>query len=413
MLRNILKKYHNAFSGLPREVWLLAMVLFINRSGSMVLAFLTLYATQQLGMETNEAGWLISVFGIGSLAGSYLGGKYCERFGTIRLQTVCLFLSVPAYLILPLWTSWFSLAISLFFLSVLTNAVRPANATAIAKLTTGENRTRAFALQRIAANFGFSFGPAIGGRLAGINYNLLFIVDAGTTFLAGIALLYFFRFQRVGTELDDKRNQTIKTSPLNDKPYVLYLTLMFISGLVFFQFMSTYPLYLKEHFKLEEAQIGNMFAVNTLVIVVFEMVLIDSIKRFSLLPVIGFGNFLICLGFGMMPLGATSFYCVIAMLVLTLGEMLSMPQAMGFVVSRSQAENVGPYVAWFSLTNSLAFIIGPAIGTVLYAWDQDILWYACLMLGVVVLIAFLLLARFIRDKPKGLAENSGDCKDDF
>src|SRR5688572_21152309 len=246
MIQSTLQRYRAAYNGLPREVWLLAIVLFVNRAGTMVLPFMTLYLTSQLGMTEALAGRLIGVYGIGAVCGAYLGGRLAGKVGAIRLQTVCMFLTVPGFCLLPLWESWPAIAASLFGLSVVAEAVRPANATSITQFTAPENRTRAFALQRLAANLGFSFGPAVGGVLATLNYSLLFVVDALTTLAAAVALLLFFRMQPAAPAAVVDPRPLAVSSPLKDGPFLAFLVLMLLSVTVFCQFGSTYPLYLRD-----------------------------------------------------------------------------------------------------------------------------------------------------------------------
>ena len=412
MFRYTINRYRAAFAGLPREIWLLSGVLFVNRCGSMVLPFLTLYLTSQLEMSEAAAGRMVSVYGLGSILGVYFGGRLTTAIGAVRLQTVCMLLAVPGFLILPLWQNWHSMAISLFMLSLVNEAVRPANATAIAKLSTIENRTRAFGLQRLAANLGFSFGPAIGGLLATIDFRLLFVVDAGTTLVAGILLLAFFRMRRIEGEAPTRVGGPTNAGPLKDRIFVAFLLLTLANAIVFFQLGSTYPLYLRDHFRFTKPLIGLMFAVNTIVIVAFEMILVDSIKKWSLMRTIGAGSLLSCLGLGMLPFGNTGLFCVAAMLVLTVGEMLSFPISASFVANRARPGNEGSYMGWYTLIFSVAAVLGPGIGSAIYQVNRDALWIAGLAVGVVVFIGFELLALRLRaDKAQGENERDGDQQD--
>src|SRR5688572_29748277 len=125
MLHAMISRYRTAYAGLPREVWWLALVLFVNRSGAMVLPFLTLYLTRKLEFSEALAGWMVSVYGIGAVCGAYLGGRLSERFGAIRFQTVCMFLAAPGFVFIPLWQTWPAIAANLFAVSLIAEAVRP------------------------------------------------------------------------------------------------------------------------------------------------------------------------------------------------------------------------------------------------------------------------------------------------
>ena len=196
MVRKIALAYRDAYSGLSPEVWVLSIALLINRCGSMVLAFLTLYLTQRLGFTILEAGAIFSVYGLGSMAGVYLGGRLVQPLGAVRVQMLGLILSVPVYFLMPTLTSWTSIATGMFFLSMVVSSVRPANGVAIAQFSDPSLQTRAFGLQRMAGNLGFSIGPAIGGVLAEIDFVWLFIVDGISTGVGGLFLLWFFGFGR-------------------------------------------------------------------------------------------------------------------------------------------------------------------------------------------------------------------------
>ncbi|MEJ2055197.1 MAG: hypothetical protein P8X42_14875, partial [Calditrichaceae bacterium] len=66
MISNIYHTYIAAYKGLPKSVWLLSLVILVNRSGSIILFFLVLYLTNQLNYTVSEAGRMISVYGLGS-----------------------------------------------------------------------------------------------------------------------------------------------------------------------------------------------------------------------------------------------------------------------------------------------------------------------------------------------------------
>lgn len=397
MLQFTLQRYRSAYGGLPREAWLLAIVMFVNRAGTMVLPFMTLYLTSQLGMSEALAGRLLSVYGLGAVCGAYAGGRLAARWGAIRVQTTCMLLTVPGFALLPWAQSWQAMAALLFGLSLVNEAVRPANAAAVTQFTSPEKRMRAFALQRLAGNLGFSCGPALGGVLAEIDFGLLFAVDALTSLAAAVALATFFPWRRVGGAAEVDRESAIHVSPLRDGPFVAFLLLMLLSMMVFNQFGSTYPLFLRDHFGMDKPSIGLMFAVNTTVIVLVEMLLLDAIKHWPVVRTIGWGCFLSCVGWGVLPFGTTTAFAVAAMLIVTVGEMLSFAMSAGFVANRSRAGGESAYLGWYMVMFATASVIGPGVGGALYQRDPNAVWYAALGVGAAVLVGFLLLAARLRE----------------
>lgn len=85
--------YKNAYSGLTHRMWLLSLVMLINRSGTMVLAYMTLYC-QYKGFSIEQGGLVVAVYGIGAVAGAMMGGKLSDVFGFYNMQFAALFCGV-------------------------------------------------------------------------------------------------------------------------------------------------------------------------------------------------------------------------------------------------------------------------------------------------------------------------------
>ncbi len=398
MVRSIALAYRDAYGGLSKEIWILSIALLVNRCGSMVLAFLTLYLTTKLGFSMPQAGAIFSVYGLGSVTGSYLGGKLVRPVGAVRVQIIGQLVSVPLFLLIPVFTSWIGVAISIFLLSIFVECVRPANNVAVTQFTSPELHTRAFGLQRMAVNLGFSIGPAIGGVLAEFDFFWLYVFDGVSTGLGAIVLIRFFGFQKYTKNGELAAKQKLAESdtggsPLADPLFLFFLFLLLLVSIVFFQFHATVPKYYEDHFGLSKPQIGLLFSVNTLIIVVFEMLLLNFVKRFSMLRIIGWGSLFSCLGFGIMPLSQAAWFALLSMVIVTIGEMFLFPLATGFVANRSDGRDRGMYMGWFAMTFSVACIIAPALGTAIYDINQDLLWYGCNAVGLFTLAGFYWLAR--------------------
>ena len=184
----LLQLYVRAFSGLPRKVWLLSLVMVVNRSGAMVIAFLSVYLVNSMGYSATDAGWVMGAFGAGGIVGNYVGGLLNDRYGSWHIMVFSLIVSGFLHILIGQITDFWPLCILVFITSMVADAFRPANRAAIAVYADTEHLTQAYGLQRLAANLGFSIGPALGGLLIGLyGYEILFWAD-GLTFLAAAAL---------------------------------------------------------------------------------------------------------------------------------------------------------------------------------------------------------------------------------
>jgi predicted MFS family arabinose efflux permease len=397
VIRRLFQNYLDAFRGLPQAAWLISAILLINRSGTMVLPFWALYCTQERSLSPSDAGMLLAIYGVGGIVGSYLGGVWSSRFGPMYVQAGSLALTSVGFVMLMYAESWLAMVASLLFLSVSAESCRPASASATAALCPPEKHSRAFALNRLAINMGMTLGPTLGGFLAERDFQLLFIVDAATCFAAAVlATALAFRKSLKITLAAEREAGAKAKGPWHDVPFLISVALLFLVALAFFQLMGTYTLYLREHYGMKESRIGLLFAVNTVVIVLTEMWLIQTVERLNKLKVMAWGSLLSCLGFGLIQFGGTFAFAIFSVLVWTLGEMLCSPVAAAYVSGRATDANRGTYLGIYTMTFAAAFVFAPALGTLIYERDPSLVWNGCTVLGVATFVGYWLLARWDR-----------------
>ena len=396
-LARLISAYRASFSGLSRDVWLLAGALLVNRSGTMVLPFLSLYLTRDLGLPTARAGLVIGCFGLGSMVGSYLGGWLSDRMDPLKVQQLSLFLSGVGFLAFIRLESLTSLIAGVFSLAVISDAFRPALMAAVAHSSGTENRARAFALIRLAANLGMAVGPAVAGMLAAYGYGWIFVGDALTCWAAAVMLLITFKPGSVARTLERNRDKNSDDSPWRDPPFLALMFLVILLAMTFFQVWSTVPLYLQSFFGMTERQIGLLLALNAGLIVATEMLLVRAVEGHDRMRVVGLGALMVCAGLALLPFGPWSFVAVLSMIVLTFGEMLSMPFTNAVVAERAGSGSVGRYMGAFSLAFSTAFVLGPIAGTAIYQnLGPETLWLGIGTLGIFLAFAFASLSRPLR-----------------
>ena len=375
--------------------WMLSLVILINRSGSVVLFFLVLYLTSQLEFTVGEAGRMISVYGLGALAGSYLGGWLSDRIGVIRVMVFSLILGAIGYIVLCYTKEPLLITIVLFIVAIVVEAFRPANSAALAMVCSPDVRARGFALNRMAVNLGVTIGPAVGGFLALLSYALLFWFDALTCIVASIFLIFLFKNSEIMHIKTNHETDAETKKPWKDHFYLILLFLLFLTGIIFVQLMNTWPLYLKTYYKLIEDQIGILYAINGIIIVLMELPLIHSVEKKRTLKIMAVGAILFAGGFGILPLSTSYLFAAISVIIWTFGEMLVFPLVTGLIANRASDETRGQYMGMFSFTFSLAFVIGPALGSWIYDnLGPTSLWTGSSVLGILVMIGLLCLEKY-------------------
>ena len=396
MLSRTFSLYRNAYSGLSRSTWLLSVVMLVNRSGTMVIPFMTIYLTQPaMGYSIGQAGIVMGIFGAGAVCGGYIGGKLTDKFGFHPVQFFALAGGGILFIVLGMVKSYPLICLVTFLLSMVNDAFRPANSTAIAHYSKEENRTRSYSLNRLAINLGWAVGGALGGILASIDYHLLFWTD-GLTNIAAAVLLKYFLTPVNETEVHVKKESvpTGSSSAFRDKGYLIFTVITVLFAICFFQLFTTLPVYYKQALNIKEIFIGMLMALNGVIITIVEMVLIFKLEgtRKNVL-FIRDGFLLTALSFLLLNiLPESSITAVFCMVLVTFGEMLALPFMNSFWISRATPSNRGQYAGLYTIAWSTAQVVGPSGGAqIVQHFGFRILWWVIGGLCVVTALSVRLL----------------------
>jgi predicted MFS family arabinose efflux permease len=385
LLQTVVATYKRSFSGLSRETWLLASVILINRCGFMAVPFMSLYVTQHLHRPASDAGLIITLFGVGSIAGAATGGALTDRIGHRPIQIGALTIGGALFLVFSTITYFPTLCILSLVIAFFTESFRPANFAATHTYAKPGTNTRSYALNRLAMNIGWAVGSGIGGLLASIDYRLLFIIDGSISIIAGGAILLLLPAAKIVAGIK-KVASTVKRRPWQDALFLRFMMITTLFATCFFLMFRIGPLFFKEQWHLNESVIGLLLGLNGVVIALFEMVLISRLEKrrhpldFALIGALLLGGSYLFL---MLPVTMALTAGILSMLLFTAGEMFALPFINSFVISRTDETNRGQYAAGYTLCWSCAQVVGPAGGFLL----AERLGYNTLWMLLCVLLA--------------------------
>lgn len=414
MLTATLQLYKNAYTGLSRKTWYLSLVMLINRSGTMVVPFMTIYATQQLHFSITQAGFVMGLFGVGAIVGAFIGGRITDKFGFYPMQIASLMSGGFMFIITGYMQTFASLCISTFILSVCNESFRPANATAIAFYSKEENRTRSYSLNRLAINLGWAVGGALGGFLASVSYDLLFWVDGCTNIAASFLLLKLLPYVKSGSRHIKQKETIISKPAYRDTVYVLFLILTILFATCFFHLFTILPVFYKTAWQLNEQFIGILMALNGVIIVLIEMILIYKLEgKRPNTSFIQRGVIMVGIGYALINvLPASAWAAVLSMTVVTLGEIFSMPFMNSFWISRTSGNNRGQYAAMYTIAWSVAQIAAPTLGSQVAARiSYAALWWLVAVVCIVTGIGFMSLGKRISNEAAKKTQGGKEIKD--
>lgn len=400
MILRFLKLYQNSFKGLSTQVWWLSLITLINRSGTMVIPFLSLYLTENLKFTLSNVGWIMTAFGLGSVCGSWLGGKLSNKFGFYKVMFWSLVLSGLMFIGLQFITSFIGICIAIFFIMLVADTFRPALFVAVAAYAKPENRTRAVTLVRLAINLGFSLGPAVGGLIIyHSSYAGLFWIDGITCILAGLLFFYVLSERKASNKIKEEE-KGVKGSPYKDKAYLVFLGVLLLVGFTFMQYFSTIPLYYNDVHHLSEKEIGWLMSLNGILIFLLEMPLVSYYEneRFSKYRILAISVLLFALSFLVLNVSGWVGMLAIGMVLMSVAEMLNFPFSNSFAMKRAaQFNNQGDYMALFTMTFSIAHIFGHNSGMQLVAhFGYETTWYIMATLLLISILGLVWLRNMIK-----------------
>jgi len=377
--------------GLPREVWLLFATNLINRTGMMVLPFLVLYLTRELGFSPARAGAMLAVYGASAIVFGPMGGRLSDRIGALRVMRASLIASGFALLVFPVAKSFAAVAAMTVLWAGCGEMFRPASLAAITHVVAPEQRRQAFALNRLAINLGMSIGPALGGFLATVSFRAMFAVDAVTTLLAGAVLLLtpWRAFSGVNSEATAREGDTVGPATIfHDRFFLIFLGGVFLVGIVFFQHESALPLYLVQYLGLSPAFYGLLFTINTLLIVALEVPINTATAHWPNTRLLIIGCLLFAVGFGALGVIASPAGVIATVVVWTFGEMMLFPAISAHMAEIAPENRRGVYMGAYSMSLSLALTVGPWMGTQLLAALGPVnVWSVMFGLGVLAAVS--------------------------
>lgn len=364
---------------LPRSYWILFSGTLINRFGHFVMPFLALYLKRE-GFDAWVTGASLAAYGAGALVANLIGGYCADRIGrkpTILFSCASAVLSMLALSQAHAAASIIALSGSVGLASAM---YFPASSALLADLIPARLRIRAFACQRLAVNLGFALGMMTAGALAAHSFLLLFIIDAATTAVLGLMVL--FGLPEGGRASSGTAGWGVALGAMrHNKPYLRAVFASFCIAVVFWQLSSTWGLHVTGVGGYSEKTYGWLMAINGLMIVGLELPLTSLTRRFAAPRVMAAGYLLVGLGIGLSALGGALPLLVAVMVLFTLGEMTALPVAHSFIANLAPDDMRGRFMGVLGVAWSSATMLGPAAGLALFGYSPALLWLGCLGLG--------------------------------
>ncbi len=405
-------RLERVYAEYPRAFWTLSAITFVDHlGGALLYPFFALYITSRFGVGMTEVGVLFAIFSLSSFVGSMLGGGLTDRMGRKGMLIFSLISTSFSSVLMGLVTSlgqFFALAL---IVGVFTEAGGPARQAMVADLLPEEKRAQGYGVIRVAFNLSAAIGPAIGGFIAGYSYLFLFIADAIISSISAVLVWRMLPETRpapAAGATQESMGQTFRGygGVLRDSLFMLFLAASILIGFTYMNLNTTLGVYLRDFQGVAESGYGLLLSLNAAMVVLMQFPITRRIEGYSPMHILALGAGLYGIGFGMYGFVSSYALYMLAMVILTIGEMLIAPVGQAVVAHFAPEDMRGRYMAVFGFSFGIPYGVGPYLaGLVIDNADPRLLWWTAGMVAFVAAGMFL----WLRPKTGALVERGASA----
>ncbi|MBN2499684.1 MAG: MFS transporter, partial [Anaerolineales bacterium] len=267
-----------------------------------------------------------------------------------------------------------------------------------------EKRAEGFGILRVVANLSWIIGPTIGGLVFTRSPLVLFVADAITSLIMAAIILV-----RIPETMPEKSPEAKQESfgvtllgyfkVLADKTFIAFMGASILMLLVYLQLYNTLSVYLRDVHGLESNVYGSLMSLNAFAVVLFQFWVTRKVSKRPPLLMMALGAALYMIGFTMYGFVAGYLMLLLAMIIITFGEMVVMPVSSAFVAKLAPEEMRGRYMAVFGLSWAIPATFGPTLaGIIIDNYDPNWVWYGGGIIAALSVAGFLLLHLMTRER---------------
>jgi len=400
LFSNSMKRVNSIYREYPKQFWVIVGSNFIDHvGGALIFPFFALYITSKFNVGMTEVGLLFALFSVTDMIGNMIGGALTDFLGRKTMIIMGLIISAMTSLGMGLVNEleWFYVmgAVSGLFAT----AAGPAHEAMLIDILPEKKRSEGFGVMRVAMNLSVAIGPAIGGFLASRSYLILFVADTVTSLITAL-IVYLVVEESMPEEKESKVKKGFKDTfigygeVLKDRKFMLFVVISTIATLVYSQMYSTLSVFLRDVHGVPESGYGWLMTLNAGMVVLFQFMITRRISKRPPMLILALGSLLYVIGFGMYGFVDVYLMFMLAMVIITIGEMVIIPVAQAYVGNAAPEDMRGRYSGVMGFSWMIPWMIGPLLaGLIMDNGDPNWVWYGSAILGMIATLGFLWLRK--------------------
>ncbi len=360
------------YTNLPNKIYILCICMVINGLGSFVFPLITFILKLKIGFTEDQIGLIITLFIICQAPCLLIGGKLIDHYGRKPLIIFSYMLAGSCYLACSLIEPSFFMGLLIIVASILFSVTGPVFNTLIADFTNEENRNASFSIMYLANNIGFSVSPLLGGLLFSKYLSILFIVNAASMIISIIIFCLFikepysFKESETGKprNLAESRSYQEKTVGIlvNNPILILAALVMFVYQFSYSQWGFLLPLQMVDRFNAAGTQFYGIIAgINGFAVIFLTPLLTYKLRRISAINLIIFGGVCYAAAFITFGIANTLSVFVIAIAIMTLGEVMIVMNYNVFIANNTPETHRGRILSLLPIITGSGYALGPVV----------------------------------------------------
>ena len=390
--------FRKTYKKFSKDFWLFMLATFIDMvGGSLIFPFFSLYMTQKFNVGMTEVGTMFLVWALTSgVIGNTVGGALADKFGRKTNIIFGLVASAVSALLMVVIKDLVLFYVAIAIVGIFQDISGPARHAMIADLVPEELRNDAYGMFRIVFNLSATIGPAIGGYMATRSFVSLFYADVFISLIAAAFVFYLLpETKPVFVPSEHHKEETLKDTfkgygqVLKDKLFIGFMLVSMLSVLMYFNMNSSLSVFLVNHRNVTPEQFGYILSLNAGMVVLMQLFFTRITTKWKPMLAIALGNLLYVIGFTMYGFVNTYFMFLLAMVIITIGEMIYAPKEQTLVANFAPVHMRGRYMAIRGFSWIIPTAIGPlGAGLIMDNLDPRVLWYVAGFIGMLSTLGF-------------------------
>ncbi|MCK5127213.1 MAG: MFS transporter [candidate division Zixibacteria bacterium] len=392
------------FRGFDKRIYILGLGWLITAAGfAMVIPFISLYFYQEMNMTMTAIGMFFGFTAILRAIPQPFAGWLSDKIGRVPIMgwsQVLRSFTFVGVAIAMLYDLGFIVIAAIISLNYIFGSVLHPTANAmVADLVEKEKRLSAYAFLRISGNLGWAIGPAMGGFIAHVSYPALFFISGIMAFISG--LFFLFALKDVEKTHEPENDLKPKEPAFNIKvylPLLKYCVISFVLFLAVAQFIATLSVYSTEVVGISKTQLGWLYAINGLMVVVLQFFISSLFRKLKLTNQLAIGAVIYSFGYLLMVFAGQFWFLILFMVIITVAEMIVSPPSVTLVANLSPKGQYGKYMGVFGMFQMAGWSLGPTLGGILmdlFSYNTSHMWYVISLMALVTVFLFLNYGRNI------------------